>query len=72
MRVVMQIIDFYVQGFRSITLGRTLWAIIIIKLIIMLAVLKLFFFRDYLKENAVSKEEYPEFVFKSINNNTSN
>ena len=72
MRVVMQIIDFYVQGFRSMTLGRTLWAIIIIKLIIMFAVLKLFFFRDYLKENAVSKEEYPEFVFQSINNNTSN
>lgn len=28
------------------TLGRTLWAIILLKLFIMFAVLKLFFFRD--------------------------
>ncbi len=38
--------SFYVEGFRSMTLGRTLWAIILVKLFIMFAVLKLFFFRD--------------------------
>lgn len=39
---------FYIEGFREMTLGRTLWAIILIKLFIMFAVLKLFFFPDLL------------------------
>jgi hypothetical protein len=33
-------------------LGRTLWAIILIKLFIIFAVLKVFFFPDFLKEHA--------------------
>ena len=35
---------FYRDGFREMTLGRTLWAIILIKLFIMFFILKLFFF----------------------------
>ena len=44
--MVRRIVDFYVDGFRSMTVGRKLWTLIIIKLIIMFAVLKLFFFPD--------------------------
>ena len=40
------IFRFYVDGFRSMTLGRTLWAIILLKLFIMFAILRLFFFPD--------------------------
>jgi len=36
----------YIDGFRNMTVGRTLWAIIAVKLLIMFAVLKLFFFPD--------------------------
>lgn len=39
---------FYVEGFRSMTLGRTLWAIILIKLFIMFAILRVFFFQPTL------------------------
>ena len=42
------IFRFYVDGFRSMTLGRTLWAIILLKLFIMFAILRLFFFPDQL------------------------
>lgn len=42
------ILRFYLDGFRSMTLGRTLWAIILIKLFIMFAILRLFFFPDQL------------------------
>lgn len=42
------IFRFYADGFRSMTLGRTLWAIILVKLFIMFAVLRLFFFPDLL------------------------
>lgn len=36
---------FYADGFRSMTVGRTLWAIILIKVFILFAVLRLFFFQ---------------------------
>ena len=39
---------FYYQGFKSMTLGKTLWIIILIKLFIMFFVLKLFFFKSEL------------------------
>jgi hypothetical protein len=40
---------FYYEGFKSMTLGKTLWLIIIIKLFIMFFILKLFFFKDDLR-----------------------
>lgn len=39
-----RIVRFYVDGFRSMTIGRKLWTVIIIKLIVIFGVLKLFFF----------------------------
>ncbi|MCM1300215.1 MAG: DUF4492 domain-containing protein [Bacteroides cellulosilyticus] len=43
-----RIVRFYAEGFRSMTVGRTLWIIILIKLFLIFAVLKLFFFPDLL------------------------
>ena len=37
-------------------LGRTLWTIILIKLFIMFAILKVFFFPNFLKEHAPGNE----------------
>lgn len=48
MEILKRILYFYVDGFRSMTLGRTLWTIILVKLLVMFAVLKLFFFPDLL------------------------
>ncbi len=50
-RLIKRVINLYVEGFRSMTVGRSLWAIIIIKLFIMFAILKLFFFPNLLDEN---------------------
>ena len=41
--------NFYLEGFRSMTLGRTLWLIILVKLFIMFFILKIFFFPDFLQ-----------------------
>lgn len=41
-----KVMRFYLDGFRAMTLGRTLWAIILLKLFIMFAILKLFFSLD--------------------------
>jgi len=62
--VPVRIFRFYVDGFKSMNLGKTLWALILIKLFIMFVILKIFFFPRYLnqfdtkgeKEKYVSKE----------------
>jgi len=51
-----RVYDLYADGFRSMRLGRTLWAIILIKLFIIFVVLKLFFFPNFLKQNASGNE----------------
>ncbi len=51
-----RVVRFYLEGFRSMTLGRTLWAIILLKLFIMFAVLKAFFFPAYLQGDKATKE----------------
>lgn len=43
-----KVVRFYVDGFRAMTVGRSLWALIIIKIIVLFFVFKLFFFRDVL------------------------
>ncbi|WP_298063234.1 DUF4492 domain-containing protein [uncultured Rikenella sp.] len=35
---------FYYEGFREMTVGRTLWIVILVKLAILFLVLKIFFF----------------------------
>lgn len=50
----------YADGFRNMTWGRTLWFVILLKLIILFAVLRVFFFRPVLAGK--SDEEKSEFV----------
>lgn len=57
--------DLYYDGFRSMTLGKTLWVVILIKLFIMFAILKVFFFPDFLKTHANEGDE-PDFVESEI------
>ena len=52
-----RVVKFYIDGFRSMTLGRTLWGIILLKLFIMFAVLKAFFFPAYLQGGDAEKGE---------------
>lgn len=41
-------VGLYVDGFRQMTWGRKLWVIVVVKLILIFAVLKLFFFPDFI------------------------
>ena len=47
--IIVRIGNFYYEGFRQMTIGRTLWLIILIKLFIIFAVLRLFFFQPALQ-----------------------
>lgn len=61
-----KIISFYKDGFRSMVLGRILWKIILIKLLIMFGVLKLFFFPNYLHTNFATDTERAGHVLDNI------
>ena len=41
-------INMYRDGFRQMTVGKTLWALVIVKLIVLFLIVKLFFFPDIL------------------------
>lgn len=61
-----RVFRFYVDGFRSMTTGKTLWKIIFIKLFVMFAVLKLFFFPDFLATNFSTDEQRADHVMEQI------
>ena len=48
------------------TVGKTLWKIILIKLLVMFAVLKLFFFPNYLKTNFQTDEQRADHVLEQL------
>ncbi|MDR1102523.1 MAG: DUF4492 domain-containing protein [Tannerella sp.] len=58
--ILWRVFRFYVDGFRNMTVGKTLWCIILIKLFIMFCLLKPVFFPRFLGqfETDAEKEEY--------------
>ena len=55
--ILWRIWRFYYEGFRSMTVGRVLWAVIIIKLFIMFAILRVLFFQPALTGTDEEKAE---------------
>jgi len=64
--IISKLCFFYLDGFRGMTVGKKLWIIILIKLFIMFAILKLFFFPDFLESNFSSDEERSEYVIDQL------
>lgn len=56
----------YIDGFRQMTIGRWLWAIILVKLMLFFLLLKLFFFPDVLKENYDNDNDRAEAVRSAL------
>lgn len=65
-RRIRSIVDLYVDGFRNMTVGRKLWAIIFIKAAILFLVFKLFFFPDILKENYDNDDDRARAVAREL------
>lgn len=57
---------FYKDGFKSMTIGRTLWVIVLIKLFIMFAILKVFFFPNFLNSKFETDEEKAGYVSSEL------
>lgn len=50
-RIVTEVWRFYVDGFRGMTVGKSLWILIIVKIAVLFLVFKLLFFPDVLKRD---------------------
>ena len=66
-----KIFYFYRDGFRDMKVGKTLWAIIAIKLFILFAVLKVFFFPNFLKTKFRTDRDRSNYVIEQLTNQKS-
>ena len=64
--IPLKIWRFYLEGFRNMTLGKSLWAIILIKLFIMFFILRLFFFPNILQQKYDTDEERANQVIENL------
>jgi len=68
MKPITNIIKFYIEGFKNMTIGRTLWIIILIKLFILFVILRIFFFPDFLKTKFDSDTDRSDYVLEELSN----
>ena len=66
MNIAVKIASFYWHGFRSMKTGRSLWLIIIIKLIIIFGFLKLVFYPNLLNSKFDSDAQRAAYVLDNI------
>jgi len=66
MVLIKKIISFYLEGFRSMTIGKTLWLIILIKLFIIFILLRIFLFPDFLSSRFNNDKEKGDYVIDRL------
>ena len=59
-------VDLYVDGFRSMTVGKTLWLIIGIKLFIFFVIIKILFFPNFLSSKSDTDEGKAQYVREQL------
>jgi len=67
MQFLLKIWNFYYEGFKGMTVGKTLWLIILVKLFILFAILRVFFFHPTLTG---TEEEKADQVRNNLIHNT--
>ncbi len=65
MNSLARVFRFYYDGFKSMNVGKTLWLIILIKVIIIFCVLRIFFFKPALR-NYKTPEAKAERVIENL------
>lgn len=65
-RLCRSVWGFYADGFRSMTVGRSLWVLILIKVAVLFLVFKLLFFPDILKRDYPDDESRAQAVREAL------
>lgn len=68
----MRFYHLYRDGFQQMTIGRTLWKIIFIKLFFMFFVLKLFFFPNFLSTQFSTEQQRADHVLMQLTGSAGN
>ena len=66
MTILKKVFGFYSAGFRNMVVGKTLWAIILIKLFILFVLFRLFLFHDYLGSKFSSEQDKSNYVIEQL------
>jgi len=65
-KLLNSIFYFYIDGFKSMKLGKKLWAIIAIKLFVLFIIIKWLFFPNVLQENFSSDTQRSNYILKQL------
>jgi hypothetical protein len=65
-QIAKNIFQFYYHGFKSMTVGKRLWLIIVIKLVLIFFVLKIFFFPDFLQSKFQNDAQRSNYVIEQL------
>jgi len=63
---IKNIYSFYVNGFKNMTIGKTLWKLILIKLLVIFLFLNYFVHDKSLKSEYKTYDEKVDFVYKNL------
>ena len=63
---IRKIASFFIEEFRGMTVGKKLWLIIIIKLFIIFAVFRIFFFKDFLNRKFDNQKDKGNYVIQEL------
>jgi len=64
--LISKIASFYIDGFKSMRVGKKLWLIVAIKLFVIFIVIKWLFFPNILKEHFNSDKERSEYILNQL------
>lgn len=66
MTAIKNVFFFYLDGFRDMKVGKSLWKIIIIKLLIILVILNYFVYDKSIKTEFKTQDEKSNFVYQNL------
>ncbi len=66
MRIMMRVINFYVDGFREMKVGKKLWGILAIKFVIFFVVMKYLFFPNIMKEHFSDDKARAAYILDNL------
>lgn len=66
MKILKNIFNFYIDGFKNMKLGKTLWLVVFVKLFIMIFILKMFIFDKTIHTEFQTNEEKVDFIYQNL------